>query len=292
MTCVRNAISLRTEMMSYETLWGWPQQSLKSLAEMFAEHQVVPSQLLQLKESEDLFGWGELRESVAAHLAPLRGFSVCVNGTFQYPMSIRAARHPVELFYYRGDIAILESKCVSVVGARKASDHKVAQAAAIAAGLVAKDYTIVSGLAAGIDTAAMTSALRAGGRTIGVIGTPINEAYPKTNSELQEHVAGRHLLISQVPFYRYSREPFPSKKRYFPERNETMAALSAATIIVEASDKSGSLTQARACMHQGRKLMIMNSCFENRDISWPAYYEKKGAVRVKDVDDILSVLDG
>ena len=131
-----------------------------------------------------------------------------------------------------------------------------------------------------------------GGRTIGVIGTPINENYPKSNKQLQECVAQEHLLVSQVPFYHYAHEPFTHKKRYFPERNETMSALSEATIIVEASDTSGSLTQARACLQQGRKLFILNSCFENREISWPSTYEKRGAIRIRELDDILEALGG
>ena len=89
---------------------------------------------------------------------------------------------------------------------------------------------------------------------------------------------------------RYSHQPFATKPDYFPERNETMAAMSEATVIVEASDTSGSLTQARECLRQGRKLFILNSCFENPDITWPATYEKRGAVRVQKTADILEVL--
>jgi len=155
---------------------------------------------------------------------------------------------------------------------------------------VNRDFTIVSGLAAGIDTAAMESAIAESGRTIGVIGTPINATYPKENTGLQEKVAKEHLLISQVPFYRYANEPFMARKIHFTQRNETMAALSEATIIVEASDTSGSLTQARACLQQGRKLFILNSCFEVPEITWPKTYLERGAIRVREIDDILNAL--
>ncbi|MCH8253968.1 MAG: DNA-processing protein DprA, partial [Gemmatimonadetes bacterium] len=93
-------------------------------------------------------------------------------------------------------------------------------------------YTIVSGLAEGIDTAAMKSAIASDGNTIGVIGTPLNRAYPKGNEALQENVATNHLLISQVPFYRYQHEHYKARRYYFPQRNATMAALSVSTIIV------------------------------------------------------------
>ena len=70
-----------------------------------------------------------------------------------------------------------------------------------------------------------------------------------------------------------------------------MAVLSEGTIVVEASDSSGTLTQARACLQQGRKLFVLDSCFNNPQISWPGYYEKRGAIRVKDLDDIFTALE-
>jgi DNA processing protein len=125
---------------------------------------------------------------------------------------------------------------------------------------------------------------------IGVIGTPIDEYYPKKNKNLQEKIACAHLLISQVPFFKYYTQPFNTKRFYFPERDATRAALSLATIIVEASDTSGTLFQARACMEQKRLLFILNSCFENSALTWPRRYEKQGAIRVKDIGDILTQL--
>jgi DNA processing protein len=285
-----NALSPHAEMVSYETLWGMPSMSLKSISELFKKHQVLPSQLLDIESSSHLTGLDALRDDVERFLAPIRGFSVSVHGCFQYPQNIRDAKYPPELLYYRGNIGLMESPCVSIVGTRKATDDGKKRAEKLARSLTEAGYTIVSGLAAGIDTAAMSGAISAGGRTIGVIGTPINEAYPKENKELQEWVASCHLLLSQVPFYRYSKEPFAARRRYFPERNETMAAISQATIIVEASEGSGTLTQARACLQQGRKLFILNSCFERSDIQWPHTYENRGAIRVRDMDDIMREL--
>src|ERR1019366_8913989 len=108
----------------------------------------------------------------------------------------------------------------------------------------------------------------------------IDEYYPKENRDLQDLIAKSHLLVSQVPFYRYATEPFRSRRNYFPQRNETMSALSEATIIVEASDTSGTLTQARAALEQKRKLFILDSCFERPDITWPRRFEARGAIRV------------
>jgi DNA processing protein len=179
---------------------------------------------------------------------------------------------------------------LAVVGSRKPSNEGAQRAARIARELVARDFAVVSGLATGIDKAAHTAALEAGGRTIAVIGTPLGENYPKENAELQAHIAKEHLLVSQVPVLRYSTQPFKTKRFYFPERNATMSALTEGTIIVEAGETSGTLTQARAALYQGRKLFILDSCFKNPAITWPARFEKEGAIRVREPEDIWKAL--
>ena len=155
-----------------------------------------------------------------------------------------------------------------------------------------RDFTIVSGLAEGIDTAAHQSTIANEGLTIGVLGTPINEYYPLENRRLQNQIAKDFLLISQVPFYKYANESFKHRSYHFPRRNMIMASISKATVIVEASDTSGSLIQARKCLQQNKKLFIMDSCFNNSKINWPRSYEKKGAIRVKNTSDILDNFDG
>src|SRR5208282_1639974 len=152
--------------------------------------------------------------------------------------------------------------------------------------LVEKDFTVVSGLASGIDTAAHSTAIEANGRTIAVIGTPLGINYPPENRALQDCIANNFLLISQVPVLRYSRQAVPQNRLFFPERNITMSALTDATIIVEAGETSGTLTQARAALIQGRKLLIFASLFERPDLTWPATFEARGAIRVRDTNDI------
>jgi DNA processing protein len=261
----------------------------KSIAQLFRAHPGTPSAVLSQLQTPEVVQ-GHLQTTVLEFIQRLSGFSVCIHGAFQYPKSLRAAQYPLELFYYRGYIELLEGRCVSVVGARKVSEDGVKRASRLARELVEAGMTIVSGLAVGVDTAAMKSAIQSGGSTIGVIGTPINQVYPRENAELQNRIAKEHLLISQVPFFRYEHQPFSTRKYYFPQRNTTMAALAEATIIVEASDTSGSLTQARAALQLGKKLFILNSCFQNPRISWPKRYESKGAIRVRSTQDILASL--
>jgi DNA processing protein len=116
-------------------------------------------------------------------------------------------------------------------------------------------------------------------------------AYPKEHAQLQSEIAKRHLLISQVPVVSYDQMKFARKRLFFPERNITMSALTQATIIVEAGNTSGTLTQARAAIEQGRKLFILNSSFEKSDLTWPQKFAAKGAIRVRTISDILDNLD-
>src|SRR5205814_51885 len=109
---------------------------------------------------------------------------------------------------------------------------------------------IVSGLARGIDTAALMGAIEKGGRTVAVIGTPLDKAYPAENADLQTEIYSHHLLVT--PF-RIGEQVF---KANFPKRNRVMAAISDATVIIEASDTSGTLHQAAECEKLGRWLFI------------------------------------
>lgn len=285
---INNTISTYDELVAYETLWGMRNETLKSISEMFKRDQVPPSKLLERKD--DLFESQEVKEKVIKLLSKKGGFSVCVNGDFQYPKRLREANHPIELFYYKGDLGLLESPSVSVVGSRKCTENGKRRARKLVLELVRSGYAIVSGLAVGIDTVALTTAIEVKGNVIGVIGTPIDQYYPKENKSLQDKIASQFLLISQVPFYRYDAEHFNNRRLYFPQRNETMSALSEATIIIEASETSGTLTQARAALAQKRRLFILNSCFENKDITWPRRFEERGAIRVRTTNDVLNNL--
>ena len=142
----------------------------------------------------------------------------------------------------------------------------------------------------GIDTAAHTSAIEAGGKTIAGIGTPLNRVYPKQNAALQEGIAQNYLLVSQVPVLRYSKQDYRRNRTFFLERNKTMSALAEATIIVEAGQTSGMLIQARAALHQRRKLFILEASFRNPALTWPHEFESMGAMRVKKYEHIRSIL--
>ena len=316
------SLSPLQEMGAYEALWLEPGASFARLASRFRrDPEALPSRFVAPAAAA-----GAAQQVLAAMAAAgIERFGVRVHGAGEYPAGLRDARYPVELLYFQGWWSLVESPCVAVVGTRKPSADGLRSARDIAAGLAGDGWTIVSGLARGIDTAAHLAALAApaappapaahpapaassapaahpvpaalpahpappantaGGRSIAVIGTPLTDAYPPENAALQKELAERFLLVSQVPVLHYGQCGWQERRRFFPERNATMSALTAATVIVEAGDTSGTLHQARAALRQGRKLLILESCFEIPGLSWPHRFERLGALRVRDVDDI------
>lgn len=280
-------ISPRLELGAYEAMWLEPRATFKTIADRFAaDPRALPSDFVSPAVAQ------RCAAEVFAGLkvASVHRFGVRINHAGDYPPKLRDARHPVELLYFQGAWELTETRCIAVVGSRKASDDGRHRAEQLAKALVAKGFTVVSGLAEGIDRAAHEAAIKFNGQTIAVIGTPLGVYYPKENRELQDNIARNFLVISQVPVLRYSKQAVPQNRLFFPERNVTMSALTEATIIVEASETSGTLTQARAAIHQGRKLFILDSCFVRQDITWPARFEKLGAIRVRTLEDIWAAL--
>ncbi len=167
-----------------------------------------------------------------------------------------------DTFYYRGDFSLLEhGRRVSVVGSRNISDLGIRRTQKISKFLIKNDITVVSGLAEGVDTIAHTSAIESNGKTIAVIGTPTDKYFPAKNKSLQDIIAESHLLISQFP------KNYPVTPKNFPMRNRTMALISDATIIIEASEKSGTKHQGWEALRLGRTMFIMENVI-NENISW------------------------
>ena len=279
-------VSPYLEMGAYEALWDQEGTTFRRLANRFAE---MPGQL-----PSDLVP-AELAAEYAAMVwqrfeqAGVGRFGVRVFGEAEYPERLRDAAHPVELLYFAGCWDLAWETSVAVVGTRNATGDGLARTQKLVRALVDDGYTIASGLAAGIDTAAHEAAIAAGGQTMGVIGTPLSAAYPRENIDLQRKIADEYLLISQVPVKRYEKRDFRWNRAFFPERNATMSALSIATVIVEAGETSGALIQGRQALGQGRKLFILDSCF-HRGLDWPEKLEAQGAFRVKEYGDIQGEL--
>ena len=280
------AISPFQEMGAYEAMWCRAGTTFTSLAKQFASHPgSLPSDFVSPDEAQECavlvgrkFGEADIK------------FGVRVHGAGEYPSKLRDAASPVEVLYYQGWWDLAASRSVAVVGTRRPSPEGLSRTRRLVKHLVEDDFTVVSGLAAGIDTMAHLTAMEENGRTIAVIGTPLSHSYPRENTDLQRRIAENFLVVSQVPLKRYESQTYRHNRSFFPERNVTMSALTEATIIVEAGETSGTLFQARAAIRQNRKLFILDSCFQNPQLTWPSEFEAKGAIRVKDYDDIRRAL--
>jgi DNA processing protein len=195
------------------------------------------------------------------------------------------ARSDVDRLYVAGDVVLLQFRRVAIVGSREASAASRAAASKLAGELAAEQVVVVSGLARGIDTAAHTGAIDAGGSTIAVIGTPLDKAYPAENAALQERIWREHLLVSE---FRPGTRVFPSS---FPMRNRLMAAMSHATVVIEAGDTSGTLHQVSACAKMGRPVFIARAVVEDPKLTWPARFIKPGvAVVLESAEQILRAI--
>lgn len=281
---VAAAVSPLLELGAYEALWDQKGASFKSLAEKFdSEPGALPSDFVSKAKAETYAAYvmSRFRE------AGVTRYGVRIHGAGEYPEKLRDAQYPVEVLYYRGFWDLVYTRAVAIVGTRKPSEDGIRRTRKLVRRLVADDFTIVSGLAAGVDTAAHETALSVGGRTIAVIGTPLSSVYPKTNAKLQDKIARQFLVISQVPLKRWEKQDHRLNRFFFPERNVTMSALTEASIIVEAGETSGTLIQARAALHQGRKLFILESNFHKKELTWPHRFEERGAIRVREYDDVI-----
>ncbi len=199
-----------------------------------------------------------------------------------YPEQLRGIHQMPPILFSRGMTAA-DHRAIAVVGTRQASPHGLKIATAVASELARNGVTVVSGLAKGIDSAAHRAALACGGRTVAVIGTGINRAYPRENADLQERIAREGLVISQ--FW----PDAPPSRQSFPMRNAVMSGYSAATVVVEAPAKSGARIQARLALAHGRPVIMPRELLRN---DWAREYaERPGVHVVGGVDDILTVTD-
>jgi DNA processing protein len=219
-------------------------------------------------------------------LADLLGSSrrLVASGRSQKTLDFVEDRYRTKLWCV-GDICLVQNTCVAIVGTRKVSQDGACRARRLARELAQTGVVIVSGLAEGVDTEALTAATEAGGRVIAVIGTPVDKAYPAANTYLQEKIYKEHLLISQ---FQPGRAVTPKN---FPQRNKLMAAISDATAIVEASDTSGALHQAVECLKLNRWLFVARSLAENQTLHWPSKFLGKPNVKtLSATEEILEVV--
>lgn len=210
------------------------------------------------------------------------GFELVTVLDDEYPAQLRTIHQRPPFLFTRGTLRAEDADGVAVVGTRKPTDRGLRQATEVATGLAERKVTVVSGLAAGIDAAAHRGALRAGGRTVGVIGTGLLHHYPRENADLQDQIARDHLVLSQ--FWPEA----PPTKTSFPMRNGVMSGYAAATVVIEASHRSGARMQARLALEHGRPVLLMHTLLEHDWVR--AYAERPGTQVVRNSTEVLDRL--
>ena len=196
-------------------------------------------------------GHGQRLADTLAWCSTAPGRGVLVLGDAAYPAPLLHSPDPPLLLYLQGDATLLSTACLAIVGSRRPSAQGRDNARRFAQALAAQGWTIVSGLAAGVDGAAHEGALAAGGRTIAVVGTGIDRVYPPSHRALAHRIAETGLLVSELCL------GTPPLAANFPQRNRIIAGLSRGTLVVEAALRSGSLITARLASEAGREVLAI-----------------------------------
>src|SRR5208282_3960127 len=202
----------------------------------------------------------------------------------EYPQSLLQIYDPPVMLYVRGDMGILNSPSLSIVGTRRPTVYGTQMAERIGRDLASRGLTIVSGLARGIDAIAHQGAMAAGGRAIGVLGTGIDVCYPKENKKLYEKVLERGAIISEFPT---GSHPAPEN---FPVRNRIVAGMPLGVVVVEGAQYSGSLITARLAMEFGREVFGVPGNVTQAVSFAPNQLIKQGAKLVTNAEDVIEEL--
>ena len=205
-----------------------------------------------------------------------------------YPFLLRQIKDAPPIIFVLGHVGLLSGDSVAIVGTRNASLNGKNIARFLAAGLIEKNYSVVSGMAKGIDAAAHTGALESGivneAGTIAILGTPVDEAYPQENAGLYEQIKERGCLVSELPF------GTPLVPQNFPRRNRIISGLSKGVVVIEANLKSGSLITAREAANQGRDVFAVPGFPMDPRSAGPNALIQDGATLVQSAKDIVDAL--
>ncbi len=212
---------------------------------------------------------------------------VCIFSDNNYPKLLKNIYNPPPIFYYKGNLDINWDYTLSVVGSRKMTSYGEKVVFKLIPPLIQNNIAIISGLAIGIDSMAHRITINNKGKTIAILGSGLNynSIYPPFNRDLvDEIIKNDGLIISEFPL------DTPAFSYNFPQRNRIIAGLSKATLVIEASQKSGSLITAKHALEEGREILSVPADIFNEAYCGNNDLIKKGAVVVNDIDDILDLL--
>ncbi|MGD9948804.1 MAG: DNA-processing protein DprA [Desulfobulbus sp.] len=213
----------------------------------------------------------------------LGGMLLCPESS-EFPRALLSIPDPPAVLRCRGDVSLLSTPAVALIGSRAATEYGRRIAFRLATELAGQSLVVVSGAAYGIDAAAHRGALEADGKTIAVLGCGLDVAYPKTHAPLLAEIAVRGLILSEYPL---GSKP---ESFHFPARNRLISGLVQGVVVVEATEKSGSLITAGLALDQGREVLAVPGRIDSSKSAGTHWLIRQGAHLVRHVDDILEAL--
>ena len=265
--------ALLQQFGSPEAVLGAPNEQLRTVDGITATH------LGRLRSAEaeiDVSRLFERLEELSAHVVPM--------DDDRYPPMLREIDDPPPLLFVRGELTGRDELAVALVGTRKRSGYGEMVAEALSRELVRRGFTVVSGLAMGIDADAHQATIDAGGRTIGVLACGIDVNYPAANAELRERMAETGAVVSE---FALGTEP---RRDMFPQRNRIISGISLGTVVIEAPAKSGALITARLAGEQGREVFAVPGNITSPVSRGCHLLLRDGAVLTETAEDIVEGL--
>lgn len=264
--------------------FGSPLAALQATPEALGECIDAPTALALATPPE---GHGKRLDDTLAWLqGPGPRRQVMVLGDPGYPPWLLNTADPPLLLYLLGDAAWLLRRSVAVVGSRKPSAQGRDHARQFSQGLSEQGWTVVSGLAAGVDGAAHDGALAGPGSTVAVVGTGLDRVYPASHRQLAHRIAEQGLIVSEFAL------GAPPLAPHFPQRNRIIAGLSRGTLVVEAAVRSGSLITAKLAAECGREVMAIPGSILSPHAAGCHLLIRQGAALVENVEQVLQELEG
>jgi DNA processing protein len=234
--------------------------------------------------SESLKTWSQVDKKTLEFYKRIvsQGIHIMAITDNDYPVSLREFTDPPLILYIKGDRSVLSSQLIGMVGTRNSSPYGDMVAKKLGSDLVKSCFTVVSGLAAGIDTMSHEGALQGKGQTIAVLGTAIDRVYPSKNAGLSKQITEHGALVSEYP------PGFSASKYTFPQRNRIIAGLCKGVVIVEAPRRSGAMITAHLALDHNREVFCIPGRLDDANSQGPLSLIQQGASCVLTVDDILS----
>ncbi|MBM3249403.1 MAG: DNA-protecting protein DprA [Candidatus Omnitrophica bacterium] len=212
------------------------------------------------------------------------GLKIIALGDEAYPRNLAVIPDPPIVLYVMGSLGPEDNLSIGIVGSRRASFYGLGNAEIFASELAHEGYTVISGMARGIDTCAHRGALKAGGRTVAVIGSGLRRIYPPENGKLAEEISRSGAVISEFPL-----DTAPLKSN-FPRRNRVISGLSLGILVVEAARNSGALITADFALEQGREVFALPGKVDSPTSFGANGLIKQGAKLVSRIEDITEEL--